>query len=97
MLKDSMYGNGTFVADSTIRAQRRAHKLGHLPPWLTHEQHLEMNKIYIEARRISLDTGIPHEVDHVVPLQGKLVSGLHVPWNLEIVHWQSNRRKINKF
>ena len=79
--------------------KRRAAKLYATPPWLTKEQLLEMENIYIECARITEKTGIPHEVDHIIPLQGKNVCGLHVPWNLQILPAKGsdgNRSKGNR-
>jgi len=52
--------------------------------------------IYAEARRMTVVTGIRHEVDHIVPLQGREVSGLHVENNLQILTKQANRLKSNR-
>ena len=45
--------------------------------------------------RVTAETGVPHEVDHVVPLQAVDVCGLHVPWNLSVETAEANRRKQN--
>jgi 5-methylcytosine-specific restriction endonuclease McrA len=48
--------------------------------------------IYAEARRLSVETGIPHEVDHILPIKGYHLSGLHVPWNLRILTKTENMK-----
>jgi hypothetical protein len=52
--------------------------------------------IYAEARRLTLDTGVPHHVDHTVPLQSEIVCGLHWEGNLEIVEGRANLSKGNR-
>lgn len=56
----------------------------------------ELATITRECRRISIETGIAHHVDHIVPLVGKTVCGLDVPWNLQIIPAEVNQRKSNK-
>lgn len=76
-------------------AKRRAAKLQRTPEWLT-EDHLWMiEEVYELSQLRSKATGVDHHVDHIVPLQGKDVSGLHVPWNLQVIPWYDNLSKSN--
>lgn len=66
------------------------------PKWLSKGDFEAMTAFYTEARRLSLVSGILHHVDHIIPLQGKTVSGLHVPWNLRVVPASVNMSKGNR-
>ena len=76
--------------------KRQAAQLQRTPAWLTEQDHQAIEVFYAEARRLTLTTGIPHEVDHIVPLLGETVCGLHVPWNLQILTRFENRAKANR-
>lgn len=78
-------------------AKRKAIKLQRTPKGLTKEHHKEIEALYIESTERTNKTGIPYDVDHVVPLQGKNVSGMHAPWNLQVITASENRKKGNKF
>jgi len=57
----------------------------------------QIKNFYIESAELSKLLGVWHEVDHIVPLQGTTVSGLHVPWNLQILTAKENSMKGNRF
>lgn len=75
------------------KAKRRAKERTATPPWLTESQLEAIKAVYLEAVRLTKETGIPYQVDHIVPLSGKTVSGLHVPWNLRAIPAQENNRR----
>jgi hypothetical protein len=75
------------------KAKRRAKEKKATPSWLTDVQIDAIKAIYVEAERLSLETRVPYQVDHIVPLSGKTVSGLHVPWNLRAIPAQENNRR----
>jgi hypothetical protein len=71
-------------------AARKARKLRATPPWADMGA---IAAVYEEAHRITVETGVPHEVDHIHPLQGEHLCGLHVHWNLQILTRTENRKK----
>jgi len=68
---------------------------GATPEWLSQEQKDAIASMYAEARRLTEETGEQHHVDHIVPVQGKNISGLHVPWNLQVLTAAENWSKSN--
>lgn len=77
-------------------AKRRAQHLLASPKWLT-DQHLDkILNFFQEAKKLSENTKSEYHVDHIIPLQGKEVCGLHVPWNLQVLSASENLSKHNK-
>lgn len=81
-------------ADSALK---RARKRERTPKWLTKEHKKRIEDIYKTALEMTEATGVEHHVDHIVPLCGENVSGLHLPWNLQILTVEENMKKYNKF
>lgn len=82
---------------AALNAERRAKKLQATPPWLTYEHRTLIYGFHRQSLVLSITTGVPHEVDHIIPLQSMHVCGLHVPWNLQILTATENRQKSNFF
>jgi hypothetical protein len=65
-----------------------------LPPsWLGAIFIAQIQEFYDVAKAVTMQTGVMHHVDHIVPLNGKTVSGLHVPWNMQIISASENCAK----
>lgn len=80
---------------NAIKKKYKLAKLSAMPSWLTELDELIINEYYERAAKMSNDL-IKFHVDHIVPLQGTNVSGLHVPWNLQVLEASKNISKSNK-
>jgi len=78
-------------------AQHRANKRNASPAWLTKEQEADIKAMYNLAKKFEKLCNISYHVDHIVPLAGKDVCGLHVPWNLQLLPASINIAKSNKY
>ena len=83
---------GFLAAKNRIRKEQL--KLNQTPVWTNLK---EINAIYKQAKRISNIEGRQYHVDHIIPLNGELVSGLHVIENLQIILAKQNLSKGNKY
>jgi 5-methylcytosine-specific restriction endonuclease McrA len=77
-------------------AKYRAVKLQATPVWLNKAHWFEMSCVYVYRDALKR-SGLNYQVDHIVPLRGKNVSGLHVPENLQVILATENRLKNNRY
>jgi hypothetical protein len=91
--RQSEHGSAYYNSKS---AKRRANKRNATPAWLTKEQEADIKAMYKLAKKFEKLCNIRYHVDHIVPLAGKDVCGLHVPWNLQILPASVNIAKSNK-
>lgn len=77
-------------------SKRKAAKLQRTPEWLTEDDRWMIEQAYELAAQRTAIFGFPWHVDHVLPLRGKTVSGLHVPTNLRVIPGVENMRKGNR-
>lgn len=83
--------NQNAIKDKTIK--RDLLKKHRIPNWANLNK---VNEMYKLARKLTKQTGIQYHVDHIIPLQGETVSGLHVENNLRIITAFENISKKNK-
>ena len=82
---------------AALESKRRAALLQRTPKWLSEDDLWMLEQAYeLAALRTSM-LGFPWHVDHVIPLQGRQVSGLHVPTNIQVIPATENVRKHNKY
>jgi 5-methylcytosine-specific restriction endonuclease McrA len=76
--------------------KRHTGKLKRTPSWLNSGHHFEIECVY-KYCGVLRSIGLNYQVDHIVPLQGKNVSGFHVPWNLQVISAKENASKGNHY
>lgn len=75
----------------------RAQTVRATPKWLTVDEKIAIRGFYHRAQGLTSMTGELHVVDHIVPKISPWVCGLHVPWNMQVLHWRENTAKANNW
>jgi len=82
---------------ASLKAKRRADMLQRTPKWLIKDDFWMMREAYMLAKLRTKATGIAWHVDHIIPLRGEFVSGLHTPYNLQVIPAIDNLKKSNRY
>lgn len=93
--RSSTYSKANPDVKAAACMKRKAVKLQATPKWLTAEDWYKIRLMYKIAAKVTAQTGIKMHVDHIYPLQGKTVCGLHCPDNLQILTETENLSKGN--
>lgn len=93
-ITSSNYAKNNLTRRAASEAKRRAYAKHAMLSTITID---DLIPVYQLAVKLSVETGTIHHVDHIVPLRGKLVCGLHVPWNLEAIPAVENLKKHANF
>lgn len=94
---DKQYALNNRAKLSAKESRRNAKKVKATPKWLTKEHLTEIDQMFQDCRDVEWLSDSKLEVDHIIPLRGKNVCGLHVPWNLQVLPKVYNTIKNNKF
>jgi hypothetical protein len=78
---------------NALSKKRKASKKLRTPCWLTEIHFERIENQYRLANLLTKVTGQLHHVDHIIPLHGKTVSGLHTPSNLQVILAVENLKK----
>ena len=76
------------------QSSRRCLRLQAMPKWVCQKS---IKTVYSLKANLQKARGIIYHVDHIIPLKHKLICGLHVPWNLQILTAGENSKKKNHF
>jgi hypothetical protein len=94
---NSAYRKENLNRHAAKETKRRAAKINRTPAWLTEDDNWMIEQAYELASLRTKMFGFNWEVDHVLPLQGKIISGLHIPINLQVIPAILNRQKNNRY
>lgn len=88
--------NNPLQVKASTTARKRRHRQA-TPKWLSFKQKSEIRQLYQIAITMTKTTGEQYVVDHIIPLRGQDVCGLHVPWNLRVITREENLKKSNLY
>lgn len=91
--KWSQANPGKDTAAKKLNAEKRKKRM---PTWLSEDDLWIVDQAYELAALRTKVFGFKWHVDHIIPLNGRKVSGLHVPENLQVIPWIDNLRKGNR-
>lgn len=94
MMKNQRENLDVYAANE---GKRRAAKNRATPAWLTQIDYEMMAVSYAMAKEMSDRFGYKFHVDHIAPLKGENICGLHVPLNLQVIPASVNISKSNKY
>ena len=90
------YSNRELPSFKASRCEAQARRRKRYVP-LSEEHKTQIKDFYWLARDLRAVTGEEYHVDHIVPLNGKNICGLHVPWNLQVLPADINLSKGNRY
>ena len=85
--------DGTMLKYESKTTPRRRRRMREQTPELTEKQKTDIIEMYKLRDQLTIETGIPHEVDHIIPISR---GGTHTPENLQVITKDANRKKSNK-
>ena len=94
---NSSYRKANLPKYAYYTSQRDLQKKKATPDWLNKDQKGQIKSFYEHAADCYVVSGQKYHVDHIVPIKGKNVCGLNVPWNLQVLPSDLNEKKSNKF
>jgi hypothetical protein len=97
LAQKQMYRQANKAKINALVAARKKVIKQRTPLWLTDFDKLKIQCFYSVASMLTRENKEPWHVDHIVPLQGKLVNGFHTPNNLQVMRGLENISKKNKF
>ena len=86
---NTLWSKGNRASKNHSEAKRKARRVSATPSWADEDA---IKRMYIVSRFLSEHIE-PYHVDHVIPLQGNNICGLHVEYNLDVIPALDNLRK----